>query len=176
MKKILASQIVFFFAFFILFTVYRRWLNLSFIPFWVGGLIGFLLPFSDYLIYVYLLKPQEKISLDIKSLISQKKILKAYENLLQYFSGKRGLLIHSALFQTLLLVFALWMVTSGTLLAMGLVLAFMLHLILDQAIDLAEKRSIDGWYEGFPLDLDRQQKILFLVFNFLVFSYFGFFF
>src|SRR4030042_2557062 len=176
MKKVLATHLVFTVAFFILFNVYRDWLNLAFMPFWLGALLGTLLPYTDYLIYVYLLKPKEPISQEAATLISQKKIVKAWDVLISNFSDRKGLLIHNASFQTLFLVFSVWMVTSGSLLGTGLVLAFILHLILDQVMDLVELGNIDNWFVGFPINLDKEQKRWFLAGNALVLLFLGFIF
>lgn len=176
MKKDLATHFVFAVALFILFSVYRDWLSLKFMPFWLGGILGTLLPDVDYLIYVYVLKPKESASQEVSSLISQGKISKTWDVVMTKFSDRKGLLVHNASFQTLFLVFAVWMVTSGNLMGMGLVLAFMLHLLLDQVTDLMEKGSIDGWFNGFPINLDSQQKRWFLIANVLVLLYLGFFF
>ena len=176
MKKDLATHFVFAAAFFILFSVYRNWLDVSYSPFWIGALIGTLLPDIDYLIYIYALKPNEASSRQATTLISQRKVTQSWDMLMSEFRQRKGLLVHNASFQVLFLVFSIWMVTSGNLLGMGVVLAFMLHLLLDQVMDLVELKSIDHWFEGFPIDLDLQQKRYFLVGNVLVLLFLGFLF
>jgi hypothetical protein len=176
MKKDLATHFVFAIALFVLFSVYRDWLNLSFLPFWLGGILGTLLPDVDYLIYVYALKPKDATSQEAAGLIAQRKIAKSWDTLMNSFDNRKGLLVHSASFQTLFLVFSVWMVTSGSLIGMGLVLAFMLHLILDQITDLVELGNFDGWFAGFPVNLDSEQKRWYLVANVIVLLFLGFFF
>lgn len=176
MKKDLAIHFVFATALFILFSVYRDWLNLSFTPFWLGAFLGTILPDVDYLIYVYVLKPKESASQEVASLISQKNFTRTWDVIMSRFADRDGLLVHNASFQVLFLVFAVWMVTSGSLLGMGLVLAFMLHLILDQVTDLVERGNIDSWLAGFPVSLDSEQRRWFLIANALVLLFLGFFF
>jgi hypothetical protein len=176
MKKDLAIHFVFAAALFILFSVYRDWLNLSFVPFWLGAILGTLLPDVDYLIYVYALKPKEAASQEVASLISQRKVVKTWDTLMTSFSERKGLLVHTASFQALFLVFSVWMITSGSLMGMGLVLAFMLHLIMDQVTDLVETGTIDNWFTGFPVNLTSEQRRWFLVANVLVLLFLGFFF
>jgi hypothetical protein len=176
MKKLLATHAVFLMAFVILFSVYRDWLSLSFTPFWWGTLMGFLLPYVDYVLYIYLLKPKETASQEVAALISSGKVIKAGNRVVTSFSDRKNLLMHNASFQILFLVFSVWMVTSGSLLGMGIVLAFMLHLILDQVTDYIELGNIDSWFEGFPINLDGQQRLWFLVGNSIIFLYLGFFF
>ncbi|MFC1600544.1 hypothetical protein ACFL25_00520 [Patescibacteria group bacterium] len=176
MKKLLATHFVFLTAFVILFSVFRDWLNLSFAPFWWGSLMGFFLPYVDYVLYIYLLKPKETVSQEAAALISSGKVIKAGNNIVASFNDRKNLLMHNASFQALFLVFSVWMVTSGNLLGMGIVLAFMLHLILDQVTDYIELGNIDNWFEGFPINLDKQQRLWFLIANIIVFLYLGFFF
>lgn len=176
MKKDLAIHFTFAAAFFILISVYRDWLNLSYMPFWLGGMIGTILPDVDYLIYIYVLKPNEPASREVTSLISQRKVIKTWDTLVTGFNEREGLLVHNASFQFLFLVFSILIVTSGNLLGMGLVLAFMLHLIMDQASCLVESGKLDSWFLGFPINLDSEQKRWFLIANILVFLFLGFIF
>jgi hypothetical protein len=176
MKKVLATHFVFALALFILISVYRDWLSLSFTPLWWGVILGTILPYADYVIYVYFLKPKEAVSKEVVNLISRKKISKTGDLLFSSFSERKGLLFHNASFQVLFVVFSIWMVTSGNLLGMGLVLAFLLHLILDQISDFVEKGSIDSWFVGFPINLDKNQRLWFLIANVIFLLYLGFFF
>lgn len=176
MKKVLATHFVFALALFILISVYRDWLSLAFTPFWWGAVLGTILPYVDYIIYIYLLEPKSGVSQKAVNLISQKKIEKTGDLLLSGFGERKGLLLHNASFQVLFLVFSIWLITSGNLLGMGVVLAFMLHLILDQVTDFVEKGNIDSWFTGFPINLDTQQRRWFLIGNIIVLLYLGFFF
>lgn len=176
MKKIFATHFVFAAALFILISVYRDWLSLSYYSFWWGAVLGIILPYADYLIYVYLLKPKDAVSQEAVAMISKKKISKTADMLVSSFGTRKGLLMHNASFQALFLVFSIWIITSGNLLGMGLVLAFMLHLILDQMTDFIEKGNIDNWFDGFPVNLDKQQRLWYLAANVVIFLYLGFFF
>jgi hypothetical protein len=80
MKKDLAT-LYFRHSFFILISVYRDWLSLSFMPFWLGGIMGTLLPDIDYLIYVYVFKPKESSSQEVAGLISQRNLSKSWDTL-----------------------------------------------------------------------------------------------
>lgn len=168
MKKDLAIHFTFAAALFVLISIYRDWLSLPFAAFWIGGVLGTLLPDVDYLIYVYVLKPNEASSQKIAELVSQRQILKTWDILASTRGERKGLLIHNATFQILFLIFSILMITSGTLIGMGITLAFMLHLILDEVVDLMETGSIDGWFSGFPFALSSEQKRWFLVGNTLI--------
>ena len=176
MKKDLAIHFTFAIALFVLITLFRDWFSLGFVAFWIGGVLGTLLPDVDHLIYVYILKPNEAASHKIASLISQRRILTTWDTLASTSADRKGLLIHNAPFQILFLIFSILIVTSGSLIGMGIALGFMLHLILDEVVDLVEIGNFDGWFSGFPVNLDSDQKRWFLVANVLILLALGFFF
>jgi len=176
MKKDLAIHFTFALALFVLITLFRDWLSVGFMAFWIGGIIGTLLPDVDHLIYVYILKPNEAASQKVASLVSQKQIIKTWDTLASTRTDRKGLLIHTASFQVLFLIFSVLIITSGSLIGMGIALGFILHLILDEVVDLVETGNFDGWFSGFPVNLDSEQKHWFLVANVLIFLALGFFF
>ena len=54
--------------------------------------------------------------------------------------------------------------SSGSLFGKGMVLAFGLHLLIDQATDLSEVGNLDNWFKNLPVKLDLvQSKIYWLV-------------
>ena len=174
MKKDLAIHFSFAIAFFVLISIYRDWLSLGFVAFWLGGILGTLLPDVDHLIYVHLLKPNDVSSQKVAALVSQRQVWKTWDMLVSGRGERKGLLIHNASFQAIFLIFSVLIVTSGNLMGMGLVLAFMLHLIMDQVTDLVEMGTIDSWYTGFPINLSSEQRRWFLIVNVLVLLFLGF--
>lgn len=176
MKKDLAIHFTFAIALFVLISIYRDWLSLKFVAFWIGGVLGTLLPDVDHLIYVYVLKPNEASSQKIADLISQKQIVKTWDALTSTRTDRKGLLIHNAAFQILFLVFAILVITSGSLIGMGITLGFMLHLILDEVVDYMETGNFDMWFSGFPFTLESRYKQLYLVGNAVALLALGFFF
>ena len=177
MKKDLLTHFSFFITYFLLVSLLRRWFSPEYIVLWLGGVIGTFLPDVDHLVYAYILKPKEADSMKASTLISQQEYTKSWNLLIQTQGNKSDLLFHSAFFQTLFAILAFLIVTtSGSLLAKGLVLAFLLHLLIDQVTDLAEKKNMDRWFEGFPISLDGIQKRWFLVGNIVIVLVFGFLF
>jgi len=96
--------------------------------------------------------------------------------LYQTRTERKGLIFHTLFFQVIFLILTFWMLSSsGSLFGRGLVLAFALHLSIDQLIDLMELGNFDNWLRFFPmkLDLDKTKiywlcsTILLLVFGFL---------
>jgi hypothetical protein len=176
MKKDLAIHFTFAIALFVLITLFRDWLSLGFVAFWIGGILGTLLPDVDHLIYVYILKPNEVASQKIASLISQRQIVTTWDTLASTRADRKGLLVHNASFQVLFLIFSVLIITSGSLIGMGIALGFMLHLILDEVVDFVETGNFDQWFSGFPVNLNSEQKRWLLVANVLILLALGFFF
>ena len=93
MKKDIVSHFIIVAVIFVLITIFRNWLNLVYWPFWVGGIFGLALPFSDYYITKRFMKP----------------------NML----GEYELVLDTLLFQGILFVLTFWVVTSSSSLLAG---------------------------------------------------------
>jgi hypothetical protein len=167
MKKDLATHLTFMVALFAVATLLNKLFTLSSaVPFWIGGVLGTLLPDIDHLLYVYLLHPSDAVSTQISGLIQNKQYVKTWDTLVATRFQRTDLLFHTASFQLIFLVFAFLIITSsGSFLGSGIVLAFALHLVIDEAVDLMENKNIDAWFVKFPLKLDSQQKKWFLAVN-----------
>ena len=80
-------------------------------------------------------------------------------------SERRGLIFHTAFFQIIFLVLTFWIMTSsGSIFGKGIVLAFSLHILIDQIVDLTEMKTFDNWLRFSPWYLDLPKaKIYWLV-------------
>ena len=175
MKKEVLIHALFLLAFFIFITLFKKWFAISYLPFWIGGIIGSILPDVDHLIYVYVFKPDEQTSLRVSSLVSKRELGKTLELLATTRSERTELIFHTAYFQIIFLVFAFLVISSsGSLLGSGLVLAFSLHLLIDQAVDLLETDTLANWFKKIPVSLDRRQMNIYLVANIVLLLIFGF--
>src|SRR4030042_6465599 len=175
MKKDLITHFSFFIALFALIVVFKQWFELRYIPFVIGGILGTLLPDIDYLVHSYFLYPNESVSKEIVSLVGKRKFFQTWNYMVENRKLAKDLLIHSSIFQIIFAIFALIIITSsGSLLGFGIVLAFMLHLFIDQLADLIENKNVENWYIRFPINLDLLQKKWFLVLNGIVILVFGF--
>ncbi|KKQ45170.1 MAG: hypothetical protein US62_C0018G0020 [Candidatus Woesebacteria bacterium GW2011_GWA1_37_8] len=172
MKRDLVLHFIYLVPFFALIVVLKSWFKIPMIvEFAIGGLLGTFLPFLDYIIYAFVLKPQVPV---VTGALNKKSILGAIS---QYENDKTiagDLIFHTALFQAILLVFVFFVVSSsGSLLARGMVLSFALHLILDQVQQYSETKSFDSWFIKFPLALEPLQKKIFVVGNAVLLLVFG---
>lgn len=164
-------------SFFILMTLSRGWFNLIYLPFWLGGLLGFILPDLDYFIYRYFLQNENTPSLDnVITEVTKKNAFMNWSMASESRAGKR-LIFHTAHFQLIFLLFTFFVLTSsGSLLGRGIVLAFMLHLLVDQFMDYRYMGSIDRWFEKIPYELDSRQKRWYMILMAFLLLLFGFLF
>jgi hypothetical protein len=175
MKKDLLIHFLFMVAFFALIAVAKQWFDVKYLPFLIGGVLGMLLPDVDYLINVYLLKPHEEVSQQAASLFSERKVLRSWSMLADNQGKWSEMLLHSANFQVVFVLLAFWVTTSSpSLLGRGLVLAFLLHLLIDEITDFIEKKDLARWFVGFPLQLTFGERRWYLVVNTVLIVVFGF--
>lgn len=175
MKKETLIQLVFLVSVFVLTSVFRNWLNLSFWPFWVGGIIGAVLPTVDHLVYVLYLKPMDLSSQRVAYFINQKQYGKAMAMLRETEKERTGLILHTFYFQLILIALSFLVITSsGSFLGRGIVLAFWLHLLLDQLFTFREKQSLNGWFAQMPFVMDKAKTTYYLIGNFVLFLLFTF--
>lgn len=178
MKKEFLTHLFSTLFFFALITLYRRWFDSPwYLMFWLGGLAGTFLPDLDHLIYTLLTRPKEVTSQRVNQYLSQRQFLPAADLLARTRYERVKTIFHNAPFQVFFLVFAFLVITSSaSLFGRGLVLAFILHLLVDQAKDLQTRGSFAHWFEGLNLNLDQTKIAFYWVINFLLLLIFGLFF
>jgi len=176
MRRELFLHFAFWFAFFLFVTLARRYFNLGYWPFWVGGLLGVFLPDLDHIIYVYFVQPQELTSQRINHLVDKKEIKRSVELLYETRGERRGLIFHTILFQIIFLILTFWMMSSSpSLFGQGLVLSFARHLSVDQVVDLIEVGSLNNWFKDLPFQLDLKQSKFYWMATTVLILIFGFF-
>ena len=104
MKKELFIHFSFLISFLILISLLKGWVNLSYWPLWLGGVVGTLLPDLDHLIYVFFLQPQELTSQRVNYMVSKKNIFRTLELLAETRYERKNLIFHTLLFQIIFLV------------------------------------------------------------------------
>jgi len=166
MKREYLIHFIFLVALFLFASLFRGWFELKYINLWIGGIIGTLLPDIDKLFYVYILRPKDILSQKVADTISQGQTVESVNQIVAMETESKSFIFHTVPFQLLFLVFAFLVVTStGSLLGRGIVVAFCLHLIIDQTILIMEKGNFDSWFNKFPYQLDAQQKRFYYIMN-----------
>ena len=139
--------------------------------------MGMVLPDVDYLIYIYALKPEAQISQKATTLIKKKSWIESWNLLSDQRSEHPELIFHSAFFQIIFLIFSFLVVTSsGSLFGIGLVLAFALHLLIDQLVDFFEKGGIKHWFNRLNVTLSNKQERWYILAQIVALLLFGFYF
>jgi len=160
-------------AFLALTSFFQGWLSFKYWAVWVGGILGVVLPDIDNLVSSQILGSKESLLFN-KGLTLREKFKRSISLMYTPRQESTNLIFHSALFQVVFVIFAFLLVTSsGSLLGIGLVLAFMLHLTIDQVSDLIELGQIDRWFIDFPLELDAKNKVWYVIVNIVLVLVFG---
>ena len=187
MKRELLIHLSFWFSFFVFITLIRGHFNLSYYPFWIGGLVGVILPDIDHIIYAFFIKPTDLTSQRIGYLLNKKEIKRSVELLYETRNERIGLIFHSIFFQIIFLILTFWMMSSsGSIFGKGLVLSFALHLAIDQIMDITDLNSFDNWLrfssamneqamliKNYPFSMDLSQSKIYWLSTTVVLCLFG---
>jgi hypothetical protein len=135
MRRNLFIHLAFFVSVFILFSIFRGWLSVSYWTFWVGGVFGTLIPELDQFLYVYFINPQELSSQRVMLLIKNRDFPGALRLLFETKGERHDLVFHSTTFLVISAILFIWMLTSsGSILGFGIILGLFLDLLLDRLI------------------------------------------
>ncbi len=175
MRRELFIHFSFWFSFFVFVAIVRHYLALPYWSFWLGGIVGTILPDIDHIIYFYFVSPTELTSQRFNFLAQKKEIGRMVQLLYETRSERGGLIFHSILFQLIFAVLTFLMMTSsGSIFGKGLVLAFFLHLVIDQIMDLTELGSFDNWLRNSPIRLDFRGARIYWTVSLAILLIFGF--
>jgi len=164
MRKELTTHFIFWLIYFVAIVLLKHYFSLSHILFVIGGLLGVILPDLDHLIYAYFVKPQDLTSQRIDYLVNKNEIKRTVELLYETREERRELIFHSIFFQGIFFILMFWVLSSsGSLLGRGLVLSFMLHLSVDQFIDLKNTNNLGSWLKNLPFGLDINQSKIYWI-------------
>jgi len=174
-KRELFIHFAFWLSFFIFISLVKGYAPLAFWAFWLGGIFGTLLPDLDHVIYFYFLSPRDLTSQRFNFLAQRREIGRMLTLLYETREERRGLIFHSAFFQIIFLTLTFWMLSSSSsLFGRGMVLAFALHLSIDQMMDLTDQGSFDNWLKMFPIRLDPKNAKIYTLTMILLVCLFGF--
>lgn len=159
MRRELFIHFSFWLFLFVFIALARHYFALSFWQFWLGGVVGVILPDIDHLIYVYFVKPTDLTSQRVNYLLNKKQISRSVELLYETRQERKNLIFHTILFQAIFFALTFWMFSSsGSYFGRGLTLSFLLHLSVDQLIDLNDLKNLDNWFTNLPFKLSFEQS------------------
>jgi len=135
MKRVFFIHLAFFVSVFILFSIFRGWLSFSYWLFWVGGVLGSIIPELDQLLYIFLINPQELSSQRVIYLIKNRNFTGALRLIIETKSERHNLIFHSDTFLVVSGILFIWILSSsGSILGSGIVLGLLTHLLIDRLI------------------------------------------
>jgi len=176
MKKEIALHYFFLIVFFALITISHRWFNIRYFLFWIGGSVGTLLPDVDHLLYVFVFYPHQLTSQRAKQMVTKGRVLEMADFLAQTRDERKKLIFHTFFFQILFFAVSfLILFSSSSLFGRGVVLAFMLHLFVDEVVDLYKVGNLENWFRQTPLFLNKKESVLYCLAVLVLILLFGFF-
>jgi len=169
MRRKIFIHFSFWFSFFVLISIVRNHISLSYWPFWVGGLIGTVMPDLDHLIYVLFLNPHELTSQRVGSLLKRKEFFRVTTLLYETRDERKNLVFHTFLFQLIFFVLTFFVISSsGSIFVSGMVIALSLHLIVDQLVDIFDIKTLSNWGTLFSSELSYRNSKLYVMGAFLL--------
>lgn len=145
MRKEIINYLMFWFAYFVLVTIFNSLYSFNYWPLYLGGLVGLFMSNLDHLLHVFVLKPQELTSLRVIALFNNKQIKEAINLLYDTREERRDLMFHTVIYQIVFTVLTFWVVTSsGNLFGRGLVLGYFLSLTIYNLRKFVNKELIFG--------------------------------
>ena len=163
MGKELLKHVLAAFVFTLLVIVVKGWFDFSFLILFLGAAVGTLLPDIDHVVYVFFLSPQELTSQSVGYMVGKRNFWEAVKLLAETRSERKELIFHTVFFQLIFLILTFFVITSsGSVFGRGLVLAFSLHLLIDQVVDLRQTGGLSNWFYNSPLKIPEGKVKLYL--------------
>jgi hypothetical protein len=164
MRRELFIHFSLWFSYFVLISLINGLFKTHYWPFWLGGLIGMILPDLDHLIYAYFIKPTDLSSQRVLNHLKTKDFKRGLSLLYETRNERRELVFHSIFFQLIFLVPLFWILSSSnSFFGRGLAISFALHLAIDQLIDYVESGSLENWFNNLPFRLNSEQSKNYLI-------------
>src|SRR3972149_4552515 len=85
-------------------TIFKRWLDFSVWPLWVGGALGMILPDLDHFLYIYL-NPQELTSQRTIYMAEKVKVMEIFKLLAETRSERKTFILGNFVLLLLLAIF-----------------------------------------------------------------------
>lgn len=145
-------------------SILRFKLDLNLIPFWIGGLLGAVILYSDYFFQVFLVQPELDVSKEAKRLYKEGKYKDMYSCVVSGIPEIKSLTFHTVLFQIIFNAFGLFVVTStSSYLGQGLILSALLYLLTEQYRELKKNGQLGAdWFSRINVKPSPQSQKYYL--------------
>jgi len=166
MRKYYSRHIAYLLVYLIFLTVVKGLFDVSYLFLWFGGIVGILAADLDQFVYVYFLHPEDPVSIQVRSYISQNKFILAWKSLISTKGERKNLIFHTAHFYLFFLALTIFILTStANFFGQGLTIGFTIHLLVDQYGDYKKSKSLDGWFEKLGIEVDPDKIGVYLFAN-----------
>lgn len=154
MKRLLSeneilSHLLLTFIYFFTLCVLRFTIDINLLWIWLGAIVGTFILDLDHLIYWYILNPEVEDSVLARALIKNKDFRGTYRLLQKTHQSHTKLVFHTVLLQLVLLVLAIYLLSSGgSFFGSALIMAANLHLLKDvwQDYIFRGKTAVIEWF------------------------------
>ncbi len=115
---------------------------------WLGAILGFCFVFLDRIVYVFWQKPEETLSLTLREILGEGRLMKGLATLLSERQVQQHLMMRSVLFLGVWVALGLLTWTSvSTVLGRGFMFGLGLHLTFDLLTDAVwNRRNLELWF------------------------------
>ncbi|MBU1071598.1 hypothetical protein KKG65_04310 [Patescibacteria group bacterium] len=168
-KKVIWHQVVLF-SLMLLLTGWRlmsgRWLfGVGVLWWWLGGVLGFVFVFFDWLIQLAVMEPSRVFDVKLKEVLQKKNIKSGLVFVLGERQKKSRLVMKSALFLLVWLVMGFFTLSSiASAFGRGFMLGLGTHLVFDLVWDYFKvPEKLDNWFWMIKRKLDVEEKRWFVV-------------
>ena len=175
MKKEILTHVSYLFVYSLVVILIKGWIGFDLDTaklvglFLLGGVVGTALPDIDHLIYIYLLRPQDLTSQRVNYLMAKHEIWQVFELMASTREERRQLIFHTVHFQVIFWILAFLVISSSaSVFGAGLVLAFGLHLIVDQLLDLLQLDHLNNWFRAWNIVLEKEKYVFYWLGNVIV--------
>jgi hypothetical protein len=139
---------------------------------WVGSGLGWFLLDVDHLIDVFWLRPKDNNNQTIREAVRSGNWEQVWKGLLKFSSERKTLVLHSVLFELMVVVMSVYVLTSSSgLLPRGLLLGLWGRMINDQMRELLGSGQMKSWLWQLKVAISRDIQVLFLVGSMVVWAW-----
>jgi hypothetical protein len=133
------------------------------IGWWIGGLFGFFILDVDHLLDVFFLHPDALSSQQVKQAFKSRNWVRVWQVLIATAPMRKNLVLHTIIFEALIAVLAIYVVTSsGGLFPKALILAFWLRILFEQIREYMRTEKMDSWFWQIKDSVPSNLQVVFL--------------
>ncbi|PJE50617.1 hypothetical protein COV27_02965 [candidate division WWE3 bacterium CG10_big_fil_rev_8_21_14_0_10_39_14] len=113
----------------------------------LGSFLGVFILDLDYIFYTFLVDPKHYFSKNVSDFLRSKKFGSAFVYIQHHKKELRHMPLHSALFQTCLIILCFYtLISTQSIFGKTLILSTLIQSFFEQAEDYAEDKNLNNWF------------------------------